>query len=516
MTDTTTKGRRQKKNKAPAGAPPEPTAAEVAKARRHPLAGVPLLKVFVPPELLAPVITGATEDGAPAEQAKELSPHSLPGGKLRTASGPAARGWYGPRIQGAPSTTKQAEILNTGIIGAPTGVEGVVNGTDNLSSTMISHDAPTAYNATPRKLTSPNVLVLGTVGSGKSSFVKTVCVIRPLLLAKHRAVVFDKKDQGDEGEYSGVARQLGAEPLRFSPDGRGTRLNLLDPLIVQGSGLIGQMQLVNAVARIARDDKPATEWEENATQFALQRLFADKEGDRASTMADLLPYLGHVPTDLGYSAEAKERYHQAGISIQLGLKNLLTAYGDVFDGETSKDVDLAHKLTVFDVSQLPSDGPAIPTIMSIGHQWLLGRLMKERGWITNVVYEEGWHMIAGPSARLVKANQKLSRSLGISNVFVMHKGTDIPVGSEGYTVVQEAQTVYAYRQDRPEDARWVTDTFGLNPDAAETLMNLDPGHCVFKYGSNPATHMRHVRSAWETAVTNTDEGMAGGAAPAAL
>ena len=516
MTDTTPKTRKQKKAKGSHVVPPETSAETVEKARRHPLAGVPLLKVFVPPEVRAPVITGASEDAGPAERAKDLAPWDLPGGKLRTATGAAARGWYSPRLQGAPTTTKQAEILNTGIIGAPTGVEGVVNGTDNLSSTMISHDAPTAYNATPRKLTSPNVLVMGTVGSGKSSFVKTVMVIRPLLLANHRAVVFDKKDQGDEGEYSGVARQLGSEPLRFAPDNKGTRLNLLDPLIVQGSGLIGQMQLVNAVARIARDDKPATEWEENATQFALQRLFADKEGNRAATMADLLPYLGHVPTDLGYSAEAKERYHQAGISVQLGLKNLLTAYGDVFDGETSKDVDLAHKLTVFDVSQLPSDGPAIPTIMSIGHQWLLGRLMRERGWITNVVYEEGWHMIAGPSARLVKANQKLSRSLGISNVFVMHKGTDIPVGSEGYTVVQEAQTIYAYRQDRPEDARWVTETFGLNPDAAETLMNLEPGHCVFKYGSNPATHMRHVRSEWETAVTNTDEGMAGGSDPSSL
>ena len=168
--------------------------------------------------------------------------------------------------------------------------------------------------------------------------------------------------------------------------------------------------------------------------------------------------------------------------------------------------------TVFDVSQLPDDGPAIPTVMAVGHMWLLGRLRREHGFVTNVVYEEGWHMIGGPSARLVRSNQKLSRALGISNVFVMHKGTDIPKDSPGYTVVQEAQTVYAFRQDRLEDALWAQETFGFAPDTADVLMNLNPGNCVFKYASNPETHIQHIRSDWEEAVTDTDEGMAGAAA----
>jgi hypothetical protein len=114
----------------------------------------------------------------------------------------------------------------------------------------------------------------------------------------------------------------------------------------------------------------------------------------------------------------------------------------------------------------------------------------------------------------VKSNQKLSRSLGISNVFVMHKGTDIPPDSPGYTVVQEAQTIYAYRQDRDEDARWVTQTFNFAPDTQEVLMNLRPGNCVFKYGSNPETHMQHIRSQWEAEMTDTDEAMEAGAATA--
>ncbi|WP_237657276.1 hypothetical protein [Agreia sp. COWG] len=36
----------------------------------------------------------------------------------------------------------------------------------------------------------------------------------------------------------------------------------------------------------------------------------------------------------------------------------------------------------------------------------------------------------------------------------MHKGSDIPHDSPGMAIIQEAQTIVAYRQSRPEDAQW--------------------------------------------------------------
>lgn len=87
---------------------------------------------------------------------------------------------------------------------------------------MIAHDPVTAYNASSRLVSSPNVVVIGDVGSGKSSLTKTVYVIRPLLLNKRRAVVFDKKDRGGEGEYGELARAYGREPIKFAVDGRAT------------------------------------------------------------------------------------------------------------------------------------------------------------------------------------------------------------------------------------------------------------------------------------------------------
>jgi len=477
--------------------------------KRSWLASVPLLKILVSPD----AIETASTDSGPTDAGRRSRPADAPpwerqGSQLRASSRAGGRGWYAPAVAGAPSTTRQAEILNTALIGPPTGTEGVVNGRDNLSRTTISHDAPTAYNADPRQITSPNVLVFGTVGSGKSSFVKTVCVIRPLLLKNRSPVVFDKKDEGGEGEYAALTRRMGSEPFRFTADGNGTRLNLMDPLITRGSGLQGQTMLLNAVARIARNGTASTEWEKKAIRDALELTFDTFESGRVPTPADLLPNLGKIKDSGELSPAAKDRLHMAGLSIKYAIEDLMKEYGGLLDGETSPGVDLAHKLTTFDISQLPDDGPAIPVVMAIGNMWLMGRLRNERGRITNVIYEEGWHMIGGPSAHLIKSNQKLSRALGISNVFVMHKGTDIPPESPGYTVVQEAQTIYVFNQARNEDANWAVNTFGFAPESANTLMALRPGHLMFKYGSNPETHMQHVRSTWETEVTNTDSALA--------
>ena len=464
---------------------------------------LPVLRAFAPP-----VETPADERGT---STTELVPWELPGTQLRTSAKKAARGYYGPAGAGAPTTTRQAEILNTALIGPPTGTEGVVNGRDVLSRTSISHDPVTAYNAQPRKVSSPNTVVMGDVGAGKSSFVKTVCVLRPLLLQDRRAVIFDKKDQAGEGEYSNVVRRYGYEPIRFTADGTGTRLNLMDPMIARGTGVKGQARLLNIITRLGRGDQSLNEWEEEALRDALATTLARFENvKRPPVLADVLPLLGSVDASryAGLSADARDKLHQAGLSVRWTLNGLLDEYAGLLDGETSAGVDLTGKLTSFDISQLPDDGPAVPVVMAIGNMWMLGRLRNERGPRTTVVYEEGWHMIGGPSAQLIKSNQKLSRGLGISNVFVMHKGTDIPRDSPGVTIIQEAQSIYVFRQGRPEDAAWCQETFGFAPETAETIERLRDGHFIFKYGAQPETHVQHIRSQWEIDVTNTDEALA--------
>ena len=284
----------------------------------------------------------------------------------------------------------------------------------------------------------------------------------------------------------------------------------LDPLIVYQIGSAGTYGLLHAILRIARDGERIDEWEEKAARSALTRALVQFEGGRAPTMSDLLPLLGDVDAEeLNGSESARDRLHQAGLGVRFTLEGLLEEYGGLLDGDTSKEVALTGKLTSFDISQLPGEGPSSHVVRAIGNQWMLGRLRADPGWQTTCINEEGWDMVQGPTAHLLKSNQKLSRGLGLSNVFVFHKGADIPADSPGRTVISEAQSIYIFRQDRQEDADWAVQTFGFDPSTAETLQNLAPGHFVFKYGSVPETHVQHVRSSIEVSLTDTDEGMRG-------
>lgn len=531
----TSRGRRARHTSEPGEASAQAAAQPAAEGTPAPRplpwqAKVPGLRILVSPERWAEaeqlaMMQGSVSAADPATSSSvdtyestqtrgEATPWSRPGSALRVNSRAARHGFYAPRETGAPSTTKQAEVLQTALLAPPTGAEGVVNGRDHLSKSLMSYDPITAYNAKPKgQVSSPNVLVVGDVGGGKSASTKCIFVLRPLILRKRRAIVFDKKDRNGEGEYAEVTRFMGAEPLKFSAEGSSTRLNLLDPAVVAAGGIIGQADLLLAVTRVVRGDKPADEWEENAARTALRHLLHDFEDiGRTPTAADLLPYLGRVPGESDMSAEAKERYHQHGLTMRLALENLLDGFGGIFDGETSANVNLDHKLTTFDISQLQNEGPAVPVIMAIGHMWMLGRASRDRGWRTNVIYEEGWNLIGGPSARLVNSNVRLARGLGFSNVFVIQKGSTIPKGSEGYSVVQEAQTLYAFRHSRSEDAEWVREAFDLDPESARTLEHLETGQAVFKFSDRPETRLEVIRSRWEEQMTNTDEGLAGAGA----
>src|SRR5690606_29902096 len=120
-------------------------------------------------------------------------------------------------------------------------------------------------------------------------------------------------------------------------------------------------RLLNTVTKLGRGDHAVDEWEAEAIRAALTRTLAQYEGGRTPVLSDVLPNLGVI--DDSYetlSPEARDKLHQAGLSVRWTLNGLLDEYAGILDGETSDDVDLSGKLTSFDISQLPDDGPAVP------------------------------------------------------------------------------------------------------------------------------------------------------------
>ncbi len=427
---------------------------------------------------------------------------------VRRSARRARRGWYAPLTPPALTSTRQAEILNTALVAAPTDARGIINGKDMLSNTPVAHDPFTAYEH--GTITSPNVTVLGVIGAGKSSLIKTVYVLRPLILRNRRAVVMDKKDRGGEGEYCELARELGSEPFRMVVGAGGTTLNLLDPAILAGGGLSGQYRLLRSMAELSNDGLPLEKWEKKALRAAHKATLRQAEHDgRVPVLEHLLHQLGRMHPDFDeYSKKARERIHQAGLGVHQLLEAMVVdELSGLFDGPTSRNVRLADKLTVFDVSQLPDDGPAVSMVMTVANVWLLGTLRHQRGLRTNFIAEEGWNLVGGPGGRVFQANAKLSRGLGLSNIAAIHHVADIPTSDPAIAMLKEAQTVHLYRQDRADDIEAITKMYTLDAGSAGTLGNLDNGHHLLKIGNRREIHVEHVRSKLERGLTNTDAAM---------
>lgn len=466
--------------------------------------------------LLTPARAEGAGDAATGPAAGRTLPPPVQGYRVRRSLRRARRGCYAPATAAALTSTRQAEILNPALVAAPTDSCGIVIGRDLLSNALVAHDPFTAYER--GLVSSPAVLAIGAIGSAKSSLLKTAYVMRPLALKARRVVVMDRKDRGGEGEYCELARHLGVEPLRFvvaggaggHGAGSGTRLNILDPLVLAGSGVPGQARLLIALAELANDGQALDKWEKAALRAAHTAALRRAEADGVVPVLDhLLAALGGAHLEFAdHSPAAAERIHQAGLGVRHLLAALLAdELAGLFDGPTSHQVALADRLTVFDISQLPDEGPAAAMVMAVANVWLLGVLRTRRGLRTNFIAEEGWDLVGGPGGRVFQRNSKLARGLGLSNVAALHHVADIPAGDPAIAMLTEAQTAHLYRQDRADAIDAVARLYDLSPGSRDALADLPVGHHLLKIGNRREIHVEHVRSRLEMGLTDTDAAM---------
>lgn len=422
-------------------------------------------------------------------------------------------------VQGAPSTTRQTEILNLALTAAPTSTEGILIGQDGLTWTMVAHDPVTAYLL--GIVDSPNVAVLGAVGSGKSSLIKCVYLLRPLLLKNTRFVVVDYKPgsvdvnpNGEQvlyGEYQPVAKTAGVTPIRFSLDGFGSRINLLDPALLAAGTSGGSLAILSNACQLLNDGTPLSAIERKMLRQALAHVVETRR-EKAQLM-DLIAELEYsIPTEK-LRANVADEYALAAATVGALLERLIVEFPGLFDGPTSEDVKLDEKLTVFDINGLPEDGPLISIVMMVINVWVLGTIRRSRvageKIVTYFIVDEGWFLVGGPMGKIIRSNAKLSRGLGLCLVVGLHHVNDIPSDDPAIAFIKEAGTLHLYRQERRDDAEAVERITGLQPGAAETLMTLEKGHHYLKRGQKAEIHVRHLRSKLEETLTNTDTGLVG-------
>ena len=423
-------------------------------------------------------------------------------------------GAYDQQVTMLRSTTSQTSALHLAVAGAPTSSFGLYAGDDLITGWPVFHDPIEGYRS--KVIGSPNCVSIGDVGYGKSSFSKTWVTMRNLMLGR-RVVIVDKKMQsaGDEdseheGEYASLARALGVEPIRFTGEVGGLRINPLDPVITGSDRLTANhTDLLKAILEevigevLSADERKALRVARDA---AVTRA---RERGAVATIHDVTRYLLEPDEEIVEAQLGRygvDDYATWGRRVGFALEECIEGeLAGLIDGETSEEIRVHAGLTVFDISALPDSGPAVPVVMAIINTWLRATLLRQKSAVpTFFVIEEGWHLVDGSFAKVSQQNTKKSRGLALSTVTNYQHLSDVPANSPAIATIKEAGTIAMFRQARREDAEACQRLFGMPPSSIDLLMNLEQGCCLLKIGNKPAVLMRASRSSIEAQLADTD------------
>lgn len=409
-------------------------------------------------------------------------------------------------------TTAHLQALYPFVSDGGLGARGPVIGRDLLGG-LFSFDPWELYRS--GRITSPNSLVLGQLGRGKSTFIKTL--VWRHLAAGRRAWIIDPK-----GEYGPLARACGSRPLTLVPGGR-LRLNPLDVPVGAAGPVDGEARVrprVELTASLLASSlgRPLRPEERTALELAVRRASAQQ---CQPTLVQVVEALLDPDAD----AASSVRTDRAGLASDgraaaLELRRL--ACGDLagmFDGPTSPGVHLQSDVAVLDLSATFSS-PALPLVMTCATAWLQASLAADSGVQRLVVMDEAWAVLADLStARWSQAIFKLSRAYGVANVVVVHRISDLrAAGADGSAQQKLADGLLADSETRvvfgqpPSEAELTGRALGLTRTETDLVTRLPRGVALWKVGGRSFV-VEHALADAERALVDTDAAMTGRAGP---
>jgi type IV secretory pathway VirB4 component len=351
-------------------------------------------------------------------------------------------------------------------------------------------------------LTNPNVLVVGQIGRGKSALVKTF-VWRQLAFGRQGWIVDPK------GEYGRLAEAAGAMTLRLRPGGR-IRLNPLALPLDDG------------------DDRWRAELVATLIESSLERVLSPQERTavdlavRTACRGTAGPTLRHVVDallDPDPAAARTVRTDPASLAgdgrpVALELRRLVDGdLAGMFDGPTSPGLDFRSRLVVLDLSAVFAS-PALPVLMACATAWLAAVMRGQSGTKRLVVIDEAWAVIANlATARWLQAMFKLSRALGVANVAVVHRLSDLKsAGADGSAqqrlaegLLADSETRVIFAQSHSEiDATGAL--LGLTDTEQDLIARLPRGVALWQVGDRSFL-VEHALGAFEAGLTDTDAAM---------
>lgn len=417
------------------------------------------------------------------------------------------------------ATTRNLQALYPFLVDSALGARGVYVGRQAGSDASFTFDPWELYGQ--GIITNPNILLAGVIGRGKSALAKSLA-LRMTAFGIRVYVPGDPK-----GEWGDVARLLGAEPVtlgrglsaRVNPLDPGERSKRMPPDEWQREVLARRNTLLASLAETALDRK-LQPVERNALLVALTAVTtgSDPDAGPAPVLPDIVTELMNPTAETAATLSMTVR-ELAVESRSLALELRRLVVGDLaglFDGPSTHRLDFDAPIQVLDTSRLAGDDTAIALLMTCASAWMETTLASSRGGRRLVVYDEAWRMLRHLAlVRRMQSQWKLSRALGVANLAVVHRVSDLgAVGASGSEAVALAQglladcstrVVYAQESDQVD---LTATALGLSDVEADQLIHLPRGRGLWRVGRHAAI-VDHILGHHELAAVDTDHRMRG-------
>lgn len=333
-------------------------------------------------------------------------------------------------------------------------------------------------------LTSPNCMVFGQIGYGKSAFVKAV-LCRHLDIG-YRACILDPK-----GEYSGLTEANSGSIFSFGGR-KGAGLNPLGQLVNDRKFDLGFTTHMDLLSNLVLTFAAILKREVSSLEvFVIEESLSLAEG-----RSDLLD-MNDIFLSLVEFSEASEIHsrdididykrvaHHLSMELRRYLFGDLVGIIDGVKGDPKSSVELGRLLTVDLYSSSTEEVMAVgvPVFLS-----LLRKSLTKASAKYLIVLDEAWLALSSPGCvGFFRSYWKLARGYGIANIAVVHRAEDLEAsGDYGSAIekvstglVSDSQTFAIFHLDSGP-ARKIGELLQLSQIEIALLSTLRRGACLLK------------------------------------
>lgn len=425
-------------------------------------------------------------------------------------SGPAAlRSWRRLRLPPHRATSDVLAGAYPFLADVGLGPDGIPVGYDSWSGSLFCFDPWVLYRN--GVLTNPNVLLAGVIGRGKSTLAKAIAT-RSIAVGRRVYVPGDPK-----GEWTAVAQAVDGQTIALGGP-VATRLNPLDegPNV---SALHGprwaaetrrrRRTLLGSLTETVLG-RPLVPTEHSALDAGLDTAVATSA---VPTLPQVVAALFDPTGDAAGSTAAQLRAdgRQVGHALARLVRGDLAG---LFDGPSTVRFDATLPMVSLDLSAISGSDTLVGLVMTCASAWMEAAVSVPEGGNRWIIYDEAWRLLRQPAllARM-QSQWKLSRALGIANLMVIHRLSDLDAAGEESSqshklalgLLADCSTKIIYAQEHGEAHRTGA-ALGLSSSEVAQLPELEQGEGLWRVGQR-SYMIRNTCTRGELECFNTDRRM---------